>query len=169
MTRDQEIELSAFRSGLAGVKWLSAAGAPFPGGVVVADVATAWDDWNAKTLATWSPRTYELERIARQAIGDAVIDEAFACIATSFNDEIRNALQAYFDRRPNVNKNTAANVDLGLWPELCEAIIRDVAWAAIEHLLGTSKFFTELLAYYRAGRWPCSWEGDYPDGVIVVL
>jgi hypothetical protein len=31
-----------------------------------------------------------------------------------------------------------------------------------------SSFFEKLLAVYRAGGWPCGWDGDYPSGRLAV-
>ncbi|MDF1740466.1 MAG: hypothetical protein P1U86_15000 [Verrucomicrobiales bacterium] len=30
-------------------------------------------------------------------------------------------------------------------------------------------FFTKLLPYFRDGYWPCGWQGEYPDGKLIVL
>lgn len=32
----------------------------------------------------------------------------------------------------------------------------------------SSSFFAMLLDFYKAGYWPCGWEGDYPNGKLLV-
>lgn len=155
---------------LKSVRWLAHAGEPFPGGILVPDVATAFDDWSKSTFTTWSCRTHALERRARKQLGEPAIDHVFRRISIALDKPLRAALKKYFDRRPNgLNANTECNADLGLWPELLETMKRDIAWAAVERLLGTPDFFSALLAFYRAGRWPCSWRGKYPKGKVAVL
>jgi hypothetical protein len=161
--------IDQFLASVQTVIWLCHAGNPYPNGLVVPDVATAWDDWNPEMMSTWSPRTHKLETRARRILGDPGIDGVFNRIGSVLHEPIREGLQSYFDHRPNVNANTRCGADLSLWPELLDTIKRDVAWAAIETLLGEPGFFVHMLAIYREGRWPCAWQGNYPSGSVVVL
>jgi hypothetical protein len=161
--------LPTFLASLADMPWLLHAGKPRDDAVVVPDVATGWDDWSPQMAATWIPRSQALEELARAQIGDAAIDAAFQAVAAAINDPLRSAIRRYFHERPDVNENTASGADRGLWPDLLDTIQRDIAWAAVETLLAQPGFFTHLLTYYREGRWPCSWQGEYPEGRVVLL
>jgi hypothetical protein len=61
------------------------------------------------------------------------------------------------------------NADRGLWPEWLDSVKRDLSWAAVEVLLGQPAFFNDPVRYYRAGRWPCAWEGANRSGRVVLL
>ena len=164
MMSDERERLREFLRPLPAVPWLSRAGDSFPDGVVVTSITEGWDDWNDEMMAVWRSRSEELESTALQAIGDQGIDEVFAEAANVTGPPIEMALRWYLDHR-----QTISDSDRGLWPDVLETMKRDVAWAAIENVLGRVGFFTSLMAYYRNGRWPCSWEGKYPEGRIVVL
>jgi len=32
----------------------------------------------------------------------------------------------------------------------------------------TNKFFEKIFEVYKAGGWPCGWDGNYPDGKLIV-
>jgi hypothetical protein len=169
MRADLSAGLARFVPSIEQVAWLTRLGEPHPTALVVPDVAAGWDEWNEAMLATWRPHSIELEHRARTAIGDDGIDTVFSTVSATIHHPLRTAVHAWFDRRPNINDNTATNTDLGLWPELLETIERDVAWAGVEEVLATRGFFSRLLALYAEGRWPCAWQGDYPAGRPVVL
>ena len=161
--------LPTFLESLAEIPWLLHAGEPREDAVVVPDVATGWDDWSPQMAATWIPRSHSLEEHARSRIGDDAITAAFNAVAGAIESPLRSAIRRYFSERPDVNENTACNADAGLWPDLLDTIARDVSWAAVEALLTQPGFFTHMLTYYREGRWPCSWQGEYPAGRVVLL
>ena len=52
---------------------------------------------------------------------------------------------------------------------MMDMVKRDMSWACIERILDKQGFFNELLKTYKAGYFPCSWLGDYPNGKAVVL
>jgi len=169
MTPEQHDSLNRFVASLADIKWFAHAGESHDVAEVVPDVVVGWDDWNAQMLAVWKPNSEALERRARKSIGDSAIDEIFNAVSVAIYENARDGMHDYFDRRPTDSPNTETDADLGLWPELLQTIKRDVSWAAVETVLGHRGLFTELLAHYRGGRWPCAWQGDYPSGKIVVL
>lgn len=120
-------------------------------------------------LANWTAEYEQLERKAREAIGDRAMDEIFEAVSDAICENIRVGMQDYFDRR-SVNSPTGkTNAEIGLWPELLQAMRRDVSWAAVGAVIGEHSLFTELLVYYREGRWPCAWDGKYPSGRFVLL
>jgi hypothetical protein len=170
MTQEQQAILKEFINSIADVPWLSRAGEPESEAIVVPDIVVGWDDWNDETLEVWLPRSKELEKAAQEQLGDEGIDVIFATVSTSISQTVYDGLMAYFARRPeDATENTEAAVDQGLWPELLDTIKRDMCWAAVEAILKRKGFFTMLVQYYRAGRWPCSWQGSYPAGQIVLL
>jgi hypothetical protein len=169
MTKEQHYDLSIFLTSLDGVEWMAHAGESHPSWIVVADSVEGVDGWNVEMMNIWSPRIHRLEQWAIATLSNTVVDEIFATTSEYLGQLVSQALQSYFDRRPSINENTECSADFGLWPEMLDSIKRDVAWAAMEHVLHEPEFFTDLLAYYRAGRWPCSWDGEYPDGTVVVL
>lgn len=169
MNPKQSQVLQAFLKDLEGVEWFSRAGEPSDTAVVASDAVVCWDDWNREMLAVWLPKTKALEQAARKEVGDSAIDEIFSAVSIAIDLSVRQGLEAYFNRRPANSGNTKTNADRGLWPEILDTVKRDISWAAIETIIDQRGFFTELLAVYRAGRWPCAWSGEYPDGQLVVL
>ena len=159
--------LSVFLASLHDIPWLSSAGTENAGAHVVDDAAAGFDD--AEREGTWDAQARLLEAAAIEQLGERGIDEVFREVASTIDAVVPSALDAWFERRPVVNEATEANVDLGLWPEVLDAIKRDIAWAAVEAVLSTPGFFSALMLYYRHGRWPCSWRGRFPDGRAVVM
>lgn len=52
---------------------------------------------------------------------------------------------------------------------VADAIAYDVAAAAVEiSTRGSSTFFSDLMKWYRCGHFPCGWDGQYPDGKLIV-
>jgi len=167
---DEEVgRLETFLDSLDGVPWFSAAGQPSAIYNVVADVVVGWDDWNAPMLGVWLPRSEALEALARDVIGDAAIETIFTRVSERIGQPVQEGLRAYFARRPEATPNTKCGADLGLRSEIVDTVLRDLSWGAVETVLGQPGFFVSLLDVYREGRWPCSWEGEYPEGRFVVL
>ncbi len=61
------------------------------------------------------------------------------------------------------------NTNRGLGPEWLDSVKRDLCWTAVAAILGRPGFFTDLLRYHRADRWPCAWEGVDRSGRAIVL
>jgi hypothetical protein len=166
---EQERRVESFLQSLNSVAWFANSGRPSTTYHVVADAVVGWDDWNAAMLAVWLPRSERLEATAVRAIGDAAIESIFARVDSAIEPAVHAALRAYFARRPDETENTECGADLGLRPEIVGFVLRDMSWAAVETALGQPEFFVSLVPVYREGRWPCSWEGRYPQGRFVVL
>jgi hypothetical protein len=166
VTEEQRHDLQIFLDSLDTVDWLAHAGEVHSTWIVVADVVEGFDGWSAEMMKTWSPRTYRLEQRALKVVSSETVDEIFAETAEHIGPPAGAALESYFDRQPNINER---GEDFGLWPEVLYSIKRDVAWAAVEHILHEPGFFTDMLKYYRSGRWPCGWSGEYPGGSVAVL
>jgi hypothetical protein len=161
--------LKTFLHSLEGLPWFSASGQRSVKYHVVPDAVVAWDDWNAPMLAVWLPRSEALEEHARSVIGDRSIEEVFTLTSERIGRPVQDGLREYFARRPEDTPNTECGADLGLRQEIADTVVRDLAWAAVETVLNRPAFFTSLVGVYREGRWPCSWEGEYPAGRFVVL
>ena len=91
-------------------------------------------------LAVWLPRSERLEAVAVRALGDPAIESILARVATAIEPSVRAGVRTYFG------------------PE-----------AGVETALGQPQFFVSLVQVHREGRWPCAWEGRYPEGRFVVL
>jgi hypothetical protein len=168
MTANPEA-LTTFLQSLKDVAWLSHAGEPYEDGVVVADAVEGWDGWNEKMYDVWRPRTEALEDMARKELGDAGIDRVFEVVAQYLRPVFLEGLSDYFGRRSVDTEAMKGGVDAELYEDVLEAMTRDFCWASIEVILGKEGFFNDLVKYYRAGRWPCAWDGEYPKGRVVVL
>ena len=168
MTADQEQRLTDHVKSLASMPWFASAGMPSDRYRVAADAVVAWDDWSPQMVAVWVPSSERLEALAQGAIGDAAIDDIFKRIDAAIVPALEAGVRAYFARRPET-RNTEAGADLGLRTEIVDVVIRDMSWAAIEAILEQREFYTSLMPVYGEGRWPCSWDGQYPRGRFVVL
>ena len=82
---------------------------------------------------------------------------------------VHAAVRAYFAPEAGHHQNTECGADLALRPEIVGAVVRDMSRAAVETALGQPGFFVSLVPVHRDGRWPCAWEGQYPEGRCVVL
>lgn len=169
MDDDQERRLEAFLKSLSDVAWFANAGRPSTKYHVAADAVVAWDDWNEAMLSVWLPRSERLEALAVGAIGDPAIDSIFRRVDSAIEPSVHAAVRAYFARRPDTTENTECGADLSLRPEIVGFVVRDMSWAAVETALEQPGFFVSLEPVYREGRWPCAWEGRYPEGHFVVL
>jgi hypothetical protein len=117
--------------------------------------------------AFWSERTHELETIARACLSDSEIDFIFDAVAAVIDENLRrfDPLVAYYAGFFSIGDPQRLDAER----EAAHSAKRDLAWAAIERVVARPGFFTDLLAWYERGRWPCDWSGDYPDGHVLAL
>ncbi len=169
LTSEQLNVLEEFISGLRDVAWFERCGEHHSGAIVVADLCDGWDDWNAEMLDVWSIETHGLEKAAVEALGDASVTAIFDSVSTTLGERLSLAIQGYFQRQSEQSSDTSFDASFGLWYEWLDAVKRDLAWAAVEAVLDRPGFFTDLLCYYRAGRWPCAWENSDRSGRVVLL
>jgi hypothetical protein len=165
MASTQHPLLNSFIQSLGDIRWFAHAGEPHPTAIVASDLVQAWDQWNGEMLAVWSPETHALERIAVAELGDSEVDAIFEAVSGAVDVAVRDGMERYFERR----SFDVTNADRGLWPDWLDTVKRDLSWAAVEAVLGRSGYFSSLLPYYRAGRWPCAWESDKRSGRIILL
>jgi hypothetical protein len=161
----RQAALATFVASLADVPWLANAGDPDDAAMVAEDLVDAWDGWNSEMLAVWKPETERLERVALDELGEDGLSTVFESVSNSTADALAEAMERYFDTRSKDETHT----DRGLWPEWLDAVKRDLCWAAVEAILDRPGFFTDLIRYYRAGRWLCAWEdGDRHKRVVLL-
>jgi hypothetical protein len=148
------------------VDWLRHAGKASSEARAVDTVSEAFDS----DKQVWKQHTYAVEKEALARLGDSAVDWIFDVTSAAIHQPLYDGVVAYFDtgkiREPSYDE---AGVDAGLTSEMMDCVKRDISWAATEAAMSRPGFFSALLRHYRGGRWPCSWDGDYPAGRAVVL
>jgi len=165
--------LNSFVADLSKVSWLSHAGEPFKPLRTVESLQAGWDSEGRQMLTIWEPQTHILETQARISLDEAGIDHVFSTISNAIHDSLYNGICRCINKIYANNADEAGrqqrSVDESLYSEVMDSIKRDVCWAAVEYLLQVDGFFSGLLCLYRKGRWPCSWDGQFPEGQPVVF
>ncbi len=144
------------------IKWFGHSGEPCEKYLLVRSVYDAYDNWNADYLSVWEPHTDLLEKLAEEIIGGDAVDDIFKTVSAALGDDIYRAWGDFRARAGLEEENT-------LDSEIADMVKRDLCWAAVETALNKPGFFTELINVYRDGRFPCGWEGDYPNGKFAVM
>ncbi|MDQ6772568.1 MAG: hypothetical protein M3024_06215 [Candidatus Dormibacteraeota bacterium] len=158
--------VDAFLGEAAALPFLSRAGEPEPGAAVALGLSDAtlgwWDGWRPSSLSLWRDRALTVQAAARARLGEAAVRAAFYRAAEVLEGRLWRGLRAY--------QEVHERADPGVAGQAVDAIERDLTLAALEAELGGSGFFSELLPWYRAGRWPCGRrDGHFPAGRYVVL
>lgn len=162
--------LKPFLESLRSIAWFSNAGEPCEDARVVHGLQSAWDGEGERTLDIWGRETRALEAKALQWLGGQDIDQIFSAVSDAIEEPLYNGLCNYLDRvYDTIHGAKKRTLDDGIFPEVLESVKRDVCWAAVEHALHNQGFFSNLLRFYRRGRWACSWDGNYPEGRPVLL
>ncbi len=151
------------------IDWFSRAGQSCDSFVIVKDAVEPFDSPVYQYFEIWSSQTKETETKALGILTDETIDEIFSAVTDRYGSLIEKGLAEYFERRETRTENMMTNADLGMWPEILEAVQRDLCWAHVEYRIGSPGFFMRLLEVYRKGHWPCGWIGEFPDGKLAVL
>jgi hypothetical protein len=169
----QEQRLYSFLEDVRHIDWLSHAGEASENIRVVENIQTACDREGARMHAVWEPQTHFIEAQAQGVLGDQEIDRIFATVSNAIHEDLYQKLCAYLDRTYGLSSDKERalqrSVDESLFPEFMDSVKRDVCWAGVEYVIALRGFFSKLLMLYQQGRWPCSWDGDYPEGQPVVL
>ena len=167
-----EQRLVSFLESLRQIDWLAHAGEPCDNARAVENIQAGWDREGKRMLAVWGPRTHALEVQAQRLLGDQNIDRIFSSVSETIHERLYQGICSYLDRVYNATdekRRGQRSVDESLYPELMDSVKRDVCWSAVEHMLLVHGFFSNLLGFYQQGRWPCSWDGEYPEGQGVIL
>ena len=133
---------------------------------VVFSFIEAWDGWNKKMINVWPKESKSLETNAIKLIGDNSIDYVFHKISEAIGANIEKGFCDFQERLEEMGMDSE---EYGLGFEIIDFIKRDMAWACIENVIDRKGFFTKILEVTSQGRWPCSWDGNYPDGRFVVM
>ncbi len=159
-----DVEINDYIAEITQIDWLKNSGSGSKKYHVIHSIFEAYDDWNDEMLAVWEPHINRLEAKAQETMGDAWIDEVFETVAEALtlNNLLWEKWTAFIER-------CDLGEECGLDNEMLDMIIRDVAWAYIELVLGKTDFFAKLLEIFKEGYFPCSWDGEYPEGKAVVL
>ncbi|MFC2154863.1 hypothetical protein ACFLRB_00015 [Acidobacteriota bacterium] len=151
------------------IPWFSNSGKPNDQFHLVRDAVEPFDNPDYQSYELWSDQTHKAEQKALQSLSESEIDTLFFKITSEFSEDVKRGLDAYFSNRVPTTENMKTNADLGLWQEILDTVLRDLAWVLIENEFRLPGFFTELLKIYRLGYWPCGWIGNYPKGRYAVL
>lgn len=160
--QEKYTDIKSYTEELKQIEWLKNSGSDSEKYHVIHSVFEAYDNWNLKMLAVWEPHINALEAKAAAQKGDAWIDEVFNAVSDALRPLLWEKWGAYIER-------SGLQEECGLDNEMLDMIMRDAAWAYIEQAIDSPAFFAELLEIYKDGYFPCSWEGDYPEGKAVVL
>lgn len=165
-----EPRLKSFLEGLSRIKWFSRSGEPFQDARTVPNMQSAWDGEGSQMYKIWWKQSHSLETAALGSLNDQDIDRIFCAVSDEIGDALFAGLVDYLDRVYDANPDTEERTfDEAVVLEVIESVKRDVSWAGVEHMIAFYGFFTTLLEVYRRGRWVCSWDGDFPDGRMVLL
>ena len=148
---------------LRGTKWLTRIGQPDE----APEVTKEADKPVYLDVAFWSARTHEIEALARGWLADPDIDVIFDQVAAVMDEDLGrfDPVIAYFARfllDGDPDRIAAER-------EMAHSVKRDLAWIAVERVVGHAGFFSRLVPWYARGRWPCGWNGEYPSGHLLVL
>jgi hypothetical protein len=120
------------------------------------------------SFTLWNDQSLELERAALQLITDEDIDEVFSSVSLGIDDAVRAAVAELLQRLPPPYEAIpGVEQEPAQW--IADCVKRDASWAGVEHVIERPGFFHSLLRWHRRGRWPCSWDGRFPHGNVVVL
>lgn len=168
-----ERHLASYLESIRDIGWFSHASEPCSNARVVKAMQVGFDREGKKFLELWGYHTHALESRAQRSLGDAGIDRVFDAVSDAIGDPVYLGICSYFERVYHGQLDEAQiqqrMLDSAIYIEVFDSVKRDVAWAGVEYVLQEFGFFSGLLPLYRQGRWPCSWDGNYPEGRPVVL
>lgn len=153
---------TAFLEEVKSIRWFENSGRPNEKYDMVFSLYEACDGWGKQYFDVWDPRICELEDIAMKKIGDDAIDNIFETVSAAIGDTVWQKFGEFIDRQ-------RLGDELAVCDELFDRIKRDMAWACVEKIMEMPGFFTMLAELYKEGYFPCSWNGKYPSGRVVVL
>lgn len=155
-------DISNFLNQLSRINWFEKSETPNEEYHVIYSIFEAYDGWSQQMFKTWEPQICLLEKEVQEVLGDAQIDEIFLNISRAIGDKLWDGYGIFIEKY-NLKE------ECGLENEIMDFVKRDIAWACIEAILNKEGFFTRLLSIYKRGYFPCSWLGDYPGGIPVVI
>jgi hypothetical protein len=84
-------------------------------------------------------------------------------IASEARDKVKSLLMPQIERVSNAQK-------FGTF--FANTVVGDFVGACIELAyadLVPPRFFAAITKWYLAGHWPCGWEGEYPEGRLIIF
>lgn len=117
----------------------------------------------------WSQRSHEIESLALKSLTNPDIDRIFDDVTSVMDENLDrfNPILEYYSRIFPDPDDAYYRMDNET--EMAHAVKRDLAWIAVERVIKHDGFFSGLLVWYKLGRWPCAWTGNYPDGHVLCL
>lgn len=155
-------DINLFLKEISQIQWFQSAGKENEKYMVLHSVFEAVDDWNQQMFQVWEAEINELEKNIQSVLTDELIDGIFEKVSCEINEKLWKDYCIFVER-------CHLEEESGLEAEIMDSIKRDVCWAAVEYVSEQEGFFTTLLKIYKEGYWPCSWNGEYPDGMAVAM
>lgn len=156
-------KINAFVDDVKNINWFKRCGIPNEKYHMVFSLYEANDGiWGMRYHDVWELNICPLEDIAVEMIGDDAIEDSFEIVSDAIGDTIWNKFGEFIKRERHEDQ-------LAVVDELFDNVRRDMAWACVEYLMDQPGFFTMLKDIFKEGYFPCSWDGEYPEGRAVVL
>ncbi len=176
---DQDQKVSALIAEFATIPWFSRVGQPSPWD---GDADRVGLDFLVSTNGVvngaetdpymhWGTTIAEAEsKIERIVFDNRLMDEE---VKVSRSARISgDAVDDFYEQLLENHEGYYADTCMYIY-ELVELPDRLIRGAALESLISEIAphlhFFTDLLPYFRAGFWPCGWNGEYPDGRLILF
>lgn len=160
MDRETELLLERLRKS----EWFTRVGKP-----VNTDLVVPVDSWRCAVAhadsAEWGNLTLRVKNEQSNAVLEHFGDDAFPW--NEMADKLRGAVRALVDDRIG---------RLRIEKEFRKVVGDNAAWDVLgacmevqfrEYIRGT--FFGVVAEWYMRGRFPCGWEGKYPQGKLIVF
>jgi hypothetical protein len=165
--------LNLFVIQLHSINWFSHGGEPSEHLRVFESLQSGWDWGGSHVPDLWETQSRALEARAQEILGDGAIDQVFSTVSHAIHEPVYVGLCSLLDRmyagKSDHESLVQRSADEGIYPEVMDAVKRDICWAGVEYVMQYDGFFTQTLERYRNGRWPFSWEGIFPHGQAVVI
>jgi hypothetical protein len=153
---------------LRAIRWLSASGTPFTGDLTMpvrqlSDSAAAFE---ARADVVWENAELEAQNqlsmwLSKNAPAD---DQRWNELVENHKRETLAALEPAWAQCQATWGLPKVALDSFRWDTLNALMANSYLYTG-----HSSFFFLELLTVYEAGHWPCGWEGQWPDGVLLVF
>lgn len=156
------MNINTFIKQLESIEWFEHKELPQVEYHQIFSVFEAYDTYNQEMLQTWTVEIEKLEQKVLQHWTDPEIDQIFKQVS-SFLDSVLWQKWSNFISKNHLEEQS------GLEAEILDMVKRDICWYYFEQVLKISGFFSILYQVYRSGYFPCSWQGEFPKGKVVVL
>ena len=90
---------------------------------------------------------------------EADYDENYELYSTFFTDRILPLIQEYTIKK---------EIDLSISSNIRNVVINSLFENVYKEKFDLSMIYTKLLNVYKKGHFPCGWDGNYPDGNLLI-